>query len=118
MTGQASHQRRSIRLDGHDYTQAGAYFLTFCCQGRVCLFGECVDGVMKLNPLGEIVQAEWLKTAVIRPEVDLDAFVVMPNHVHAIVVMPDTSRGAQPCAPTKPHLEPSASFFGGIGCRI
>lgn len=91
MTEQTTHHRSSIRLNGYDYTQAGAYFFTLCCQGGACLFGECEDGgEMILNPLGEIVQAEWRKTAVIRPEVELDAFVVMPNHFHAIVVMTAT----------------------------
>ena len=81
------HHRRSIRLKGYDYTQAGAYFVTFVAHDRECLFGEVVDGVMWLNAFGEIVRDEWFRTAVVRPYVmlDPDEFVVMPNHVHGII---------------------------------
>jgi len=81
------HHRRSIRLKGYDYTQAGAYFVTFVTHDRECLFGEVVDGVMRLNAFGEIVRDEWFRTAVVRPYVmlDPDEFVVMPNHVHGII---------------------------------
>ena len=81
------HHRCSIRLKGYDYTQAGAYFVTFVAHDRECLFGEVVDGVMWLNAFGEIVRDEWFRTAVVRPYVmlDPDEFVVMPNHVHGII---------------------------------
>ena len=81
------HHRRSIRLPGYDYTQPGAYFVTFVAHDRECLFGEVVDGQMQLNPFGEIVREEWFRTAVVRPYVmlDPDEFVVMPNHVHGII---------------------------------
>ena len=81
------HHRRSIRLKGYDYTQAGAYFVTIVTHDRECLFGEVVDGQMRLNPFGEIVREEWFHTAVVRPHVMLapDEFVVMPNHVHGII---------------------------------
>ena len=81
------HRRRSIRLRGYDYQQAGAYFVTICTQGRTCLFGEVLDGEVVLSPFGQVVAEEWNRTAAVRPEVDLDAFVVMPNHVHGIVVL-------------------------------
>ena len=81
------HHRRSIRLKGYDYTQAGAYFVTIVTHDRECLFGEVVDGQMRLNPFGEIVREEWFRTAVVRPYVMLapDEFVVMPNHIHGII---------------------------------
>jgi putative transposase len=81
------HHRRSIRLPGYDYTQPGAYFVTFVAHDRECLFGDVVDGVMRLNAFGEIVRDEWFRTAVVRPYVmlDPDEFVVMPNHVHGII---------------------------------
>jgi putative transposase len=81
------HHRRSIRLKGYDYTQAGAYFVTIVTHDRECLFGEVVDGVMRLNAFGEIVREEWFRTAVVRPYVMLapDEFVVMPNHIHGII---------------------------------
>jgi REP element-mobilizing transposase RayT len=81
------HHRRSTRLQGYDYTQHGAYFVTLCTHGRECLFGEIVNQTLVLNQYGEVVRDEWQRTAVIRPEVDLDVFVVMPNHLHFIVVI-------------------------------
>jgi putative transposase len=81
------HHRRSIRLKGYDYTQAGAYFITICTQDRRRLFGEVVNGRMRLNDAGEIVRDEWFRTAALRPYVRLDddEFVAMPNHIHGIV---------------------------------
>jgi putative transposase len=79
------HHRRSIRLQGYDYAQAGAYFLTICAYGRECLFGEVVNGAMLKNDSGRIVEEEWLRSAEIRQELELDVFVVMPNHLHGIV---------------------------------
>ena len=85
----ARHRRHSIRLRGYDYSQAGAYFVTVCTQGRACLFGEVVDGEMRLNGFGDIVREEWFKTADIRPYVALhpDEFVVMPNHIHGLWIL-------------------------------
>lgn len=79
------HHRRSIRLQGYDYSQEGLYFITICCQDRAYLFGEIVDGEMILNSYGEIVQKEWQNTSVIRDNVVLHEFVVMPNHFHSII---------------------------------
>jgi len=83
----AIHHRRSIRLKGYDYTQPGAYFVTFCTYQRDEIFGEVINGEMKLSPLGEIVLQEWFRSAEIRKEIRLfeDEFVVMPNHGHGIV---------------------------------
>ena len=53
------HHRRSIRLKGYDYSQAGAYFITICTQDRACLFGKVVNGEMRLNDAGRMVLAEW-----------------------------------------------------------
>jgi len=83
------HHRRSVRLKGYDYTQAGAYFVTLCTWQRECLFGEIVGGEMQLNDYGRVLEEEWLHTAVVRPNVDLDAFVIMPNHMHGIIVICD-----------------------------
>jgi len=81
------HHHRSTRLPDYDYAQSGAYFVTICTQGRMCLFGEVVDGKMQLNEFGLMVQEEWLRTESIRAEVELDVFVVMPNHFHGVVVI-------------------------------
>ncbi len=79
--------RHSIRLPGHDYCQNGIYFVTLCVQNRECLFGEIHGGRMRLNEAGEIVKKEWLTTALIRTYVSLDAYVIMPNHLHGILVV-------------------------------
>ena len=79
------HNRRSTRLKGYDYSLPGLYFVTICTQNRVCLFGEVTDGNMILNRWGRIARDQWQKTETIRDNVALDAFVVMPNHVHGII---------------------------------
>jgi putative transposase len=80
------HHRRSIRLKGYDYSQAGAYFVTICTYDRECLFGDIVDGKMRMKQFGHIVAAEWIRTAELRPEIELGEFVVMPNHFHGILI--------------------------------
>jgi len=90
----APHQRRSIRLHGYDYTRNGAYFVTICAHERRNLFGHMVDDKIQLNALGLIVQEEWAQTAIVRPNIELDAFVVMPNHIHGIIVITDNTVGA------------------------
>ena len=81
------HHRRSIRLKGYDYSQPGLYFVTICCDQRQNLFGEIVDGVMYLNQFGGIARDEWLKSSIIRPDIELDEYIVMPNHFHGIVII-------------------------------
>jgi REP element-mobilizing transposase RayT len=83
------HNRRSIRLKGYDYSQAGAYFVTICTHGMQHLFGEIINGEMYFNEIGQIAYNEWLKTPEIRPYVSLDVFVIMPNHMHGIIVLND-----------------------------
>ncbi len=80
-------RRRSIRLDGYDYAQEGAYFVTICTYQRDYLFGSIVKGEMICNLWGEIVTEEWGRTEIARSNVELDAFVVMPNHFHGIIVI-------------------------------
>ncbi len=103
----ARHHRRSIRLRGYDYRQPGAYFVTVCTHRRQRLFGDVVRGVMRLNRWGRVVWDEWHRSATIRPEIRLDAFAVMPDHVHGIVIVAG-GRGAQPCAPTAGPCAPTA----------
>ena len=87
------HHRRSIRLKGKDYTQSGWYFITICTHNRECLFGEIKNKNMILNTIGHMVREEWMKTADIRPMIKLDAFVIMPNHIHGIIVLSHHGRG-------------------------
>jgi len=82
--------RRSIRLQGYDYSRGGAYFVTVCAQDRECLFGEIADRQMVLNDAGKIVADEWMKIAEIRNEIELGKWVVMPNHFHGILVINDS----------------------------
>ena len=74
------HHRRSIRLKGYDYAGGGVYFVTVCTRNTECVFGEVTDGEMWLNAYGKVVEEEWLRTAQVRAYVELDRYVVMPNH--------------------------------------
>ncbi|MCB9455210.1 MAG: hypothetical protein H6671_04395 [Anaerolineaceae bacterium] len=80
-------QRKSPRLQGYDYAQAGAYFVTICTHERAHLFGEVIDGVMILSRAGEIAEERWLALPNHHEGIELDVFVVMPNHVHGIIVL-------------------------------
>ncbi|MCS6804883.1 MAG: transposase [Blastocatellia bacterium] len=93
--GRPRLNRRSIRLKGYDYAQPGAYFITICTHDRACLFGDVVDGKMRLNAMGQMVQQCWQEIPCHFPHVELDAFVVMPNHIHGILVITDTNVGAR-----------------------
>lgn len=91
-------QRKSPRLQGYDYSQSGAYFVTICTVQRIECFGAIAEGNMTRSPLGEIAHHELARLPERWPNVDLDLFVVMPNHVHAIfvidsVAMPDAKNG-------------------------
>jgi putative transposase len=99
---------RSIRLQGYDYTTAGAYFITICSYQREHIFGRVIDGEMKLNALGEIARAEWFRTAELRPLVELyeDEFVVMPNHVHGIIWLVENVGARRRHAPTEKFGKP------------
>ncbi|SDE03236.1 transposase [Desulfuromonas thiophila] len=83
------HHRKSNRLPGYDYTQKGLYFVTLCTSGRECLFGDVDNGQMIMNGMGKVVAKEWIKTGEIRANVELDEWVIMPNHFHAIVGITD-----------------------------
>lgn len=81
------HHRRSIRLQGYDYSQAGAYFVTICTQYREHLFGNIVNGALQPNSYARIVVEWWNSIPEHFTSVELDEFVVMPNHMHGIVVL-------------------------------
>lgn len=84
-----THHRRTIRLKGYDYTQAGAYFVTVVTHGREGVFGEVVGGDMQPNDAGRVVEQCWVDIPCHFMHVALDAFVVMPNHIHGIVMITD-----------------------------
>lgn len=83
------HHRRSIRLREYDYSSVGAYFVTLCVQGRECLFGSVTDGGMQMNEAGRMVEGAWRALAERFPNVMVDEFVVMPNHLHGVIVVTD-----------------------------
>jgi REP element-mobilizing transposase RayT len=119
MTGQAPEQsgRRSIRVKGYDYSQAGGYYVTIVTLWRECLFGEVVGGEMRVNSLGKIAQKCWDEIPTHFPNVDEDAFVVMPNHVHGIIFIHEHNRadasarrGTIYRAPTLAHRAPTSAI--------
>jgi REP element-mobilizing transposase RayT len=83
------HRRRSLRLKKYDYSQTGAYFVTICTRNRERLFGDIteINSKTEVNEFGVIVHDEWLKSADVRKEITIDAFCIMPNHFHGIVVI-------------------------------
>ena len=85
------YQRRSIRLKSHDYSRVGVYFVTVCTQNRECLFGDIVNWGMILNEFGQIAHNMWKKIPDRYSNVELDIFRIMPNHMHAIIVIGDTN---------------------------
>lgn len=109
-----THHRRSVRLKGYDYTQAGAYFVTIVTQGRECLFGEVVDGEMVLSKWGKTVQELWDAIPVHFPNAQLDTFVVMPNHVHGIIVVAGARHASPLPRTTPPPRGPESQSLGAI----
>jgi putative transposase len=83
------HHRRSIRLKGYDYSQAGAYFITICCANMECRFGKIENNEMILNEYGIIAFEEWMKLTERFTNFELDTFQIMPNHIHGIIVLKD-----------------------------
>jgi putative transposase len=87
------HHRRSIRLNGYDYSLSGAYFITLVTYQHRVIFGNIVDGVSELSMLGQIVHDKWFRSSILRNEIQLheDEFIIMPNHVHGIVRIVDVA---------------------------
>jgi len=88
--------RHSIRIKEYDYTKPGAYFITICTYNRVPIFGNITHPVMVLSEFGKLVQQEWTRTVEIRNRIELDDFMVMPNHFLGIIM----AKGTMHCAPT------------------
>jgi len=103
------HHRHSQRLEGYDYAQLGAYFVTLCAKDRECLFGEVVDGQMGLNDAGHMATRWWSELNQKFKHVQTDQHVVMPNHFHGILFIVEpmteglgtisTRRGRPACLP-------------------
>jgi REP element-mobilizing transposase RayT len=90
--GPQKHHRKSIRVKGYDYSQAGAYYVTIVTYQRDCLFGQIKNGEMHLNDFGKIADECWRAISEHFPFVELGAFVIMPNHVHGIILINNDPR--------------------------
>ncbi len=90
MDGVPLPQRKSIRLSGFDYSESRAYFVTICTFQRRLLFGHVNDGHVQLSGIGQIAKGEWEQLPVHLAYIELDLFVVMPNHLHAIFIIKST----------------------------
>lgn len=88
-------QRRYLRLRSYNYAWQGAYFVTICTQKKHCLFGKIIDGTMKLNTFGEVVESVWREVPLHYPEVNNEIYVVMPNHVHGLIALQRTERAVR-----------------------
>jgi REP element-mobilizing transposase RayT len=108
------HNRRTIRWEGYAYSQSGGYFITICALHKRCVFGAIKNGVVRLNDYGQIVAREWQRTAELRAEVELDEFVLMPNHFHAIVLINVGARGGAPSNSNAPDSV-NKNIFTEIG---
>jgi putative transposase len=92
MPDDANH-RQTTRLENFDYSTPGAYFVTICANGRSYLFGEILEDEMKLNAAGEMVKRKWLEMPASFDHLEIDEFVVMPNHIHLIVALGVSQEG-------------------------
>ena len=88
------HHRKSIRLKDYDYSRCGAYFVTICTQNRICLFGDVDAGKMNLNDSGDAITEACGNLPTFCSGLEVDAFVVMPNHVHIIFILTRNVVGA------------------------
>ncbi len=105
------HHRRSIRLKGYDYRQAGGYFVTMVTQGRERLFGEVVNGEMELNPAGEMIVRWWLELPNKFPNVNVDIFMPMPNHFHGVIFIFESPTGPEAGADVGPDVGADLRVF-------
>ena len=101
------HHRRSIRLKGYDYSQAGLYFITICCENRKYRFGKIKNEKMILNEYGTIAYNEWIKLTERFSNFELDVFQIMPNHMHAIIALNTVGAGFNPV-----HNKPQNNTIG------
>ncbi len=121
------HHRRSNRLANYDYSKTGLYFVTLCTRGRECLFGDIINGEMILNDFGRIVQEEWCRSGTIRQEIELGEYIIMPNHLHGIIIISHPAnagafgeRPQQGCRSCKTVLKPKTlgSLMSGFQSSV
>jgi len=88
------HNRRSIRLQNYDYSKAGMYFITICCQDRAHLFGEIKEGLLILNAAGQMIDKWYHSLPEKFGDIECGEYIIMPNHFHAIIINNGTLVGA------------------------
>ncbi|MFH1175136.1 MAG: transposase [bacterium] len=86
-------KRKSIRLNNYDYSQPGYYFITICVEKRISILGKIENKTIQLTNFGEIVKRYWQEIPLNFPNIALDKFVIMPNHIHGILII-DSPVGA------------------------
>ncbi len=123
---QNKYRIKSARLQSWNYGWESSYFVTVCTKNRINYFGNINDGKMEKSEIGEIVSEEWLKTANIRPDMNLSLhqFVIMPNHFHAIIHIGknkynnydgnDNRRDAMHCVSTVNEFKPQSKNLSSI----
>ncbi len=112
------HHRRSIRLKAYDYTQAGAYFITVCTYGREPLFGRVSDGVVVLSDTGRLVEQCWRDLAQHGPTLALDAFVVMPDHLHGLLMIQTPTEHLASLSDARAEDRPHGTRPGSISALL
>jgi len=99
------HSRISIRIKDYNYSQPGEYFVTICTHTRECILGNVINGGMWLSQLGEVIRDTWYDLPNHNRGIELDAFVVMPNHIHGIILINDiiVGAGSEPAPTCRRH---------------
>ncbi|MDE0085308.1 MAG: transposase, partial [Candidatus Poribacteria bacterium] len=104
-------RRRAMRLQGYDYSQSGAYFVTICVQHRKCIFGTIIDGQIHLNEIGDIVVKWWNRIPQHFPSIEIGEYVIMPNHIHGIIAWNVDVGARSPRPKDKPSLGKIVAYF-------
>jgi putative transposase len=120
-------QRHPLRLPSYDYSHAGAYFVTICTQGSACMLGDVSAGSVDLSEEGKLINAAWQSLPARFPAIELDAMVIMPNHIHGIIIIQSANKplskrtSAMNCAPTDDMLPITLGevirVFKAVSCR-
>ncbi len=115
--GSSFPRRRTIRLSDYDYRRAASYFITICSAGREPIFGRILDAEMVPNESGRLVETEWLRSAEMRVNLELDAFVVMPNHVHGIVTILEQDHAVVDTLASQEQIDSNSRAHGSAPLR-
>jgi REP element-mobilizing transposase RayT len=123
----AHSNRKTIRLQEYDYSFPGWYYVTICTHEKNNLFGKIKNGNVTLNEIGKIVEEEWTKTKEIRKNVDLDYYIIMPNHLHGIIILngrgelnspANDNTGRMQYAPTNIKFKSPSQIINNVGATV